>query len=123
MRPRQRVDATTQERYVLKLIRDYLRALPGCYHVRQQQGLGSTPGVPDLIACIRHPHGYGRFVAIEVKGARGKATEAQLQHLDAIRRAGGIAVLARSLDDVIEALREAGYPVASQQGLVLQRRG
>jgi hypothetical protein len=45
----------------------------------------------------------GRFFAIEVKTQRGTATDEQKRFLEEVRAHGGIAVLARSLDDVIRA--------------------
>jgi hypothetical protein len=39
------------------------------------------------------------FAAIEVKTAKGRATKDQLQFIEHIRDAGGIAGIARSVDD------------------------
>jgi hypothetical protein len=44
----------------------------------------------------------GRFLAIEVKSATGKPSPEQVAFLAAVVKAGGIAFLARSLDDVRE---------------------
>lgn len=57
-------------------------------------------GVADILACMHD----GRFVAIEVKSAKGRVRPEQLHFLDSVRRAGGIAMVARDLDDVIAAL-------------------
>lgn len=101
-----------REKDILRQIRQFLSMLgPRCYVVRQHQSLGSARGVPDLTGCIYHPHGGGRFFAIEVKGPRGRVTKHQAQHLEAVQKAGGIAVVARSLDDVLAAFREAGLPL------------
>ena len=45
------------------------------------------------------------FAALEVKSARGRVTDEQAAFLDAVRRAGGIAGVARSVDDAIALLR------------------
>ncbi|MEM4720500.1 MAG: VRR-NUC domain-containing protein [Candidatus Methanomethylicaceae archaeon] len=101
-----------KERDILRQIREFLALLgPRCYVIRQHQSLGSTRGVPDLTGCIYHPHGGSRFFAIEVKGPRGRVTPAQAKHLEAIKQAGGICVVARSVDDVLAAFREAGVPL------------
>lgn len=68
-------------------------------HVRY--GVGGVGGA-DLIGILR---GSGRFVACEVKGPKGRASEDQLRFLERVKRSGGIAVLARSVDDVLEALK------------------
>lgn len=47
----------------------------------------------------------GRFLAIEVKSVLGKLSLAQKAFLDAVESNGGIAIVARSLDDVIRRLR------------------
>ena len=59
----------------------------------------STPGVPDLICCFK-----GRLVGIEIKAEKGIVSEYQKEFIDNINRAGGLAFVARSVDDVIEGL-------------------
>lgn len=49
-----------------------------------------------------HSCQIGRTLAIEVKSATGKPTPEQVAFLAAVVRAGGIAFVARSLDDVRE---------------------
>ncbi len=51
-------------------------------------GKYTTPGIPDLLCCIK-----GRFVGIETKGPKGRSTEEQLRKIEAIRAAGGVAVV------------------------------
>jgi Holliday junction resolvase len=87
-----------RERDITKAIRDFLNAL-GIFHWKAMQGLGSTPGVPDIIGIYQ-----GRLLGIEVKVPRGQPSENQKQFIAAINRAGGIAFVARSVDDVIKAL-------------------
>ena len=70
-----------------------------------QFGVGS-PGGSDLIGYRRvtvTPEMVGTevpvFAAIEVKAARGKATQQQKAFIEHIRNAGGIAGIARSVDE------------------------
>jgi Holliday junction resolvase len=61
-------------------------------------------GVPDLLVCLDG----GRFCAIEVKRPEGKATELQKYNLNQIKELGGIAMIARSVDDVREMFARHG---------------
>lgn len=63
---------------------------------------GLCPGSSDLIGwreLVITPEMVGQtvaqFVAVEVKTPTGKATPQQMQFLDAVERAGGVAVIAR----------------------------
>lgn len=44
----------------------------------------------------------GRFLAIEVKTAKGRATEKQLNFINRVIKAGGIAGVARSADEAVK---------------------
>ena len=58
-------------------------------------------GAPDIIGMTTK----GRFVAIECKRPRGGVVSAeQIEFLQCVRAGGGIGVIARSVDDVINAL-------------------
>ncbi len=61
----------------------------------------ASAGVSDLVACIG-----GRFVAIEVKapGELDNVTPAQHSFLTAVRKAGGLAIVADDLEIVIDRL-------------------
>jgi len=87
-----------REKDITKAIRDFLNAL-GIFHWKVHQGLGSEKGAPDIIGIYQ-----GRLLGIEVKVPRGQPSENQKQFIAAINRAGGIAFVARSVDDVIKAL-------------------
>jgi len=52
-------------------------------------------GISDLVACKN-----GQFIAIEVKTEKGKLTEYQQLFLDQVKACGGIAIVARSVDDL-----------------------
>jgi hypothetical protein len=58
------------------------------------------PGCPDVLGQLRD----GRALAVEVKRPSGKETPAQRAFLDCVKANGGVAVTARSVDDLLEAL-------------------
>ncbi len=73
---------------------------------------GLCTGSSDLIGwtpLVITPAHVGRtlaiFTAVEVKTPTGRVRPAQAQFLDTVQHAGGIATLARSLDDLQAALR------------------
>src|SRR5690554_872736 len=49
----------------------------------------------------------GRFLAVEVKTARGLVSPEQQRFIDAVNKAGGIAGVARSVDDALELIGSA----------------
>jgi hypothetical protein len=58
-------------------------------------------GCPDVIGQLRD----GRFVGVEVKSSKGRLRPEQAIFLERIRRAGGVAFMAR---DCLDVLRELG---------------
>lgn len=54
----------------------------------------------------------GRFLAIECKSARGGASDDQVKFLQTVHAAGGVAILARSVDDVIDGIKAAKLPLS-----------
>lgn len=52
----------------------------------------------------------GRFLSVEVKSATGRVNAPQQCWLDAVNRAGGLAIVARSVDEVRAALPPAAPP-------------
>lgn len=85
---------------ITKQIRKFL-IFKRIFHFKAWQGLGSTKGVADIIGCIN-----GRFLAIEVKRENGKLSDHQETFLENVRRSGGIAFVARSINDCIDNLKE-----------------
>jgi hypothetical protein len=61
-----------------------------------------APGVSDILGVL---HG-GRIICIEVKSPKGRISPHQQQFIDAINSAGGLAFVARSVDEVINVLEE-----------------
>ena len=70
----------------------YLQA-KGAYTVKVVTA--TKAGVPDIKACLN-----GQFYGIEVKIGNNKPSALQIANLKAIDKAGGIGILAYSLDDV-----------------------
>jgi hypothetical protein len=79
---------------------------PGDVVIRQGRPLhaGLCVGSSDLIG-YRQVDGIAQFVALEVKSATGRPTAQQVQFLDHIQAAGGLAGIARSVDDAAAILR------------------
>jgi len=112
-RPRRHAEGET-----VKAIVDYLQ-MRGCLAWRMNTGAfkaehsGKTrfhrfgvKGMSDVIGIVPSTDGVhvgpiiGRFLAVEVKSAEGKPTPEQVAFLAAVVKAGGIAFIARNLDDV-----------------------
>lgn len=63
---------------------------------------GLAVGSADLVGCLD-----GRFVALEVKTAVGRASTEQRQWLDLVRRNGGFGAIVRSVADARAAIARA----------------
>lgn len=93
--------ACRRETEVTAAIRSVLAA-HGIWVWKQWQGPMSSPrGVSDLIGIAPG----GRFLAVEVKTERGRLSAHQERFLEQVRRHGGIAFVARSMDDAIDLIR------------------
>lgn len=64
------------------------------------------PGAPDIMG-ILHPS--GRFIGIEVKRPGGKLTAHQQLWHEAARAAGALMIVASSVEDLEQGLREGGW--------------
>ena len=103
------------EKEITASIRALLKAF-GIFHYKNWQGLGSQKGVSDIIGIHKGHYGHsreGKFFAIEVKredalkcpyNCNHKICEKQATFLDTVKSEGGIALVARSVDDVFEGL-------------------
>lgn len=99
-----------KESDVQKAILDYL-GYKQIFHYRNNSGAFKTnsggfyrfgtPGSPDIIAVI-----HGRFIGIECKAPKGKQSENQKMFQQTLEEAGGFYILAYSIDDVEEGLKE-----------------
>ena len=86
------------EAALTKLIMDYLWSIGGFpQQTHHKYGHWDPPvkGMSDIICCL-----HGKFVAIEAKGPRGKERPAQKLYRQRVKDAGGIAIVAYSLEDV-----------------------
>ena len=61
----------------------------------------AAPGVSDLIGWASG----GRFAAVEVKASRGRVTDEQAAFIDLVRRSGGLAGVARSVEEARKIIR------------------
>ncbi len=86
------------EAAITRGVRAILQQL-GIFHWKVHQGLGSTPGIPDICGIWQ-----GKFLAIEIKTAKGKLSPQQERKIAEITAHGGLAFVVRSIDDLIEAL-------------------
>ncbi len=89
-----------KEQSIQTKIMAYLNKL-GAYNVKTIST--NTAGTPDVLCCFK-----GHFLAVEVKRPGGKVSELQKHHLNRIKESGGIAVVAYGIDEVRDALSEAG---------------
>jgi penicillin-binding protein-related factor A (putative recombinase) len=62
-------------------------------------------GVSDIIGIIR---GTGQFLAIEVKSKTGRLTDHQIRFIERVNDEGGIAFMARSIEDVEREFKARG---------------
>lgn len=69
-------------------------------------------GVSDILGVYRR-----KFLAIEVKSRTGEATENQIRFLENINIAGGIAFIARSIDEVEQRLDEEDANITLERGV------
>lgn len=90
----------------------------GAWVVKIHQTGRGTRGTPDILCCYR-----GRFIALEVKSDRGKATDNQLVQLRAIQAAGGHALIVTGphkvdqLLDAIDAMGDIAPPLFSEDAI------
>jgi len=85
-----------KESQIQKQIIDYLDSI-GAWTVKVM--VANKVGCPDLLACVD-----GVMLAVEVKAPGGVVAPIQQYNLDKITKAGGVAIVARSVADVMAAL-------------------
>lgn len=79
-----------------------LRAMPEIAVVKVIQA--TENGVSDILLCAK-----GRFIALELKSAKGKPTALQVLFIHKVIRAGGHANVCKCWPDVARVLADAGY--------------
>lgn len=77
----------TPEKRVKNAVTKILKLYNTYYFSPVTGGYGKS-GVPDIIACVN-----GQFVGIECKAGSNKPTALQLREMEAIRNAGGYAIV------------------------------
>lgn len=88
------------EKKVENNIKKYLDKL-GAYYLKVHGSMYQPAGTPDILACVN-----GKFIGIEVKRPNGGTVSAlQKNKLKKIELAGGVAVVARSVEDVSAMLK------------------
>lgn len=91
-----------KERDLIAKISNYLKSITDLFFWKEHGGQYGTAGIPDLIVCYK-----GKFIAFEGKVGKNKPTPLQDATIKRILRAGGYALVVRSLEevkDIIEAL-------------------
>ena len=90
-----------RETFLEAAILDYLtlRRIPA-WRTHSARFPPVTPGVSDIIGILPG----GRFLAVECKAPGGSCSSAQSAFIGTVRNAGGVAVLAYDLVDVVKLL-------------------
>lgn len=96
---REKRNLVPREADITRSIRDLLKTL-GVFHWKNWGGPMGTSGIPDILGIWQ-----GKMLGIEVKRPGGIVAEHQKAFLAKINAEGGIAFVARSVDDVIENLK------------------
>lgn len=82
-----------KERDIVKQIKDYCKE-QGMYIIKQHGSQFAELGTPDLIFCW-----MGSFYAAEIKVPGKKPTPIQIQRINEIKKAGGVAFWCTSLQE------------------------
>jgi hypothetical protein len=85
----------TKEGQLTLSVKSMLKAA-GIFHWKNWGGPMGYTGIADILGCYK-----GKMFAIELKAPTGKLTPEQERFLQNVRDNGGIAFVARSLDEVI----------------------
>ncbi len=87
------------EKEITNRIKSYLKTIPDCFYWKEHGGYYGTAGIPDIIVCYR-----GRFIAFEVKSKDNKPTVLQAVTIRKIIKAGGYALVVRSVEEVTQVI-------------------
>ena len=82
----------TPEKQVQAAVVKYLKFM-GWIVMRNQQGLGSTPGRPDIEALKN-----GVVIWIECKAPKGRLSESQQKYIESLRKNGGIVFVTNNFE-------------------------
>ena len=89
------------ENDIKRMVKDYLN-IQGWFHFHIMQGLGSYPGIPDIIAVKD-----GQVLFIEVKKPTGKQSERQREFQQNIESHGGKYLIVKDVEDLIKGVHTA----------------
>lgn len=89
-----------KENDLITQIRNYLKTVTDLFFWKEHGGQYGTAGIPDIIVCYR-----GRFIAFEAKVGNNKPTLLQECTIRQILRAGGYALVVKSVEEVKEVIR------------------
>ena len=92
--------ATTPEGYLKNQVKAYLKSIGAWFFMPVPTGFG-VRGVPDFIGCLQ-----GKFFAIETKTTGRQPTVFQEMCIAAIKKAGGAAGVAYTLEEAKDLLGE-----------------
>jgi hypothetical protein len=87
--------ADMKESDLIRKISEYLKTVPNLFFWKEHGGMYGTAGIPDLIVCYK-----GRFIAFECKVGKNKPTVLQEMTINQIIKAGGYAVVVRTVEEV-----------------------
>ena|ERR1051325_7085517 len=85
-----------------KIVKALRKEYPTGFFVKIHGSQFQHAGLPDLICCVK-----GRFIGMEIKTPTGEPTLLQLQTLRDICRAEGQAVVVRSCEEALKAVRDS----------------
>ncbi|MFI3167109.1 MAG: VRR-NUC domain-containing protein [Bacillota bacterium] len=85
------------ESELVKKIKAYLSTVNDCFCWKEHGGQYGTAGIPDIIVCYK-----GRFIAFECKVGTNKPTVLQAITIKKILKAGGYALVVRTVSEVRE---------------------
>lgn len=86
-----------KESDLIRKIGEYLKTVPNLFYWKEHGGMYGTAGIPDMIVCYK-----GRFIAFECKVGKNKPTVLQAMTVKQIIKAGGYAVVVRTVEEVKE---------------------
>lgn len=89
-----------KESDLITRISRYLKTVDNLFFWKEHGGMYGTAGIPDLIVCYK-----GRFIGLECKVGKNQPTVLQGLTIKQIIRAGGYALVVRSVDEVREVIQ------------------
>jgi hypothetical protein len=98
-----KADRTQAHNALCRAALDYLTVAAKGFAWKTWGGGYEMAGRADILCCLA-----GRFVAVEVKTGAGRPSESQKRFRDSVEKAGGLYVLCHDLEELEDALFDAG---------------